>query len=98
MRERGCEAADLLVRPDEDVEGRMLEPERHSTGIVIGASVRLASRLAPVFERIPNAVRRGAPAAPIAFNTGPDRSAAAAERWLSPKPASGGSPADRRGG
>ncbi len=50
--------------------------------IVIGGGIRVPSRGLTLFERVINAVHRGAPATPIAFNTSPNDSADAAARWL----------------
>lgn len=50
--------------------------------IVIGAGVRVPKSAFPLFERVINAVHRGAPGTPIAFNTIPTDTADAAERWL----------------
>ena len=50
--------------------------------IVIGGGIRIPSRGLRLFERVINAVHRGAPGTPIAFNTSPGDSAEAAARWL----------------
>jgi hypothetical protein len=50
--------------------------------VVIGAGVRMPPRNLLLFERVVNAVHRGAPNAHIAFNTTPIDSADAAQRWL----------------
>jgi hypothetical protein len=50
--------------------------------VVIGAGLRNPPKSLLLFERVVNAVHRGAPGAAIAFNTRPDDSAAAAARWL----------------
>ena len=50
--------------------------------IVIGGGIRIPSRGLQLFERVINAVHRGAPGTPIAFNTSPRDSADAAARWL----------------
>lgn len=42
----------------------------------------MTTKHVPEFETVVNAVREGAPGTPIAFNSGPDTSAEAAQRWL----------------
>ena len=85
MRERGWAAEHLSIRAD-DPQLREHILERLGTGrydcIVIGAGVRLTVKHVPVFERVVNAVRQGAPTTPIAFNAAPDGSGEAAARWL----------------
>jgi hypothetical protein len=81
---RGWDADVGLFRPDEtagpNVE-RLLASKSYDC-VVIGAGVRLSSRLLPVFEAVINAVHKAAPHAKVAFNTRPDDSADAAARWL----------------
>ncbi|MET0273279.1 MAG: hypothetical protein ABW360_09835 [Phenylobacterium sp.] len=50
--------------------------------VVIGAGIRNPPNNLGLLETVINAVHRHAPNAAIAFNTRPDDSAAAAERWL----------------
>ncbi len=54
----------------------------HWDCIVIGGGIRVPSRSLPLFEWVINAVHRGAPGTPIAFNTSPGDSADAAARWV----------------
>ena len=83
MKARGLEAAPCLILPDSSAEATIAASlAEHWDCIVIGAGVRLPSRALPLFERVVNAVRSGAPGTPIAFNTNPNDSADAAERWL----------------
>lgn len=49
--------------------------------IVIGGGLRLPVNLL-LFEKVINAVHRRAPETPIAFNTRPEDSPEAAQRWL----------------
>lgn len=51
--------------------------------VVIGAGLRRPAAHYLLFETVINAIHRHAPRAAIAFNTRPEDSAAAAERWLS---------------
>jgi hypothetical protein len=84
MAARGWEAALCLVRPDEtavrDVLAR-LGAARFDC-VVIGGGLRVPARGLLLFEAILNAVHRAAPDAAIAFNTRPEDTAAAAERWV----------------
>jgi hypothetical protein len=50
--------------------------------VVIGAGVRLPPKSLTLFEAIVNSVHKTAPNTPIAFNTEPEDSAAAAARWV----------------
>jgi hypothetical protein len=82
---RGWDVELCLFPPDETAEAIIA---RHLAAadfdvVVIGAGVRLPPRNLQLFERVVNAVHRGAPRAAIAFNTTPMDSDAAAARWLS---------------
>ena len=82
--ERGWEADLGLIRPDETAVPavvRLLASKSYDC-VVIGAGVRLPHRGLALFEAVINAVRKAAPGAAIAFNTGPHDSADAAGRWL----------------
>lgn len=50
--------------------------------VVIGGGIRKSEPLVTFFEHIVNLVRRHAPGAAIAFNTGVGGSVEAAKRWL----------------
>ena len=50
--------------------------------VVIGGGIRMPRANLELFEAVVNAVRRHAPAVPIAFNTSPQNSVSAAARWL----------------
>jgi hypothetical protein len=50
--------------------------------IVVGAGVRLPPRNLSLLETVINAIAAAAPGVPIAFNTVPQDSAAAAARWV----------------
>src|SRR5512135_346395 len=81
---RGWEADVGFIRPDESA-GPTVERQLASKSydcVVIGAGVRLSSRLLTIFEAIINVVHKAAPSATIAFNTRPEDSADAAARWL----------------
>lgn len=86
MRERGWEVDVCLIRFQDEpgIVGRMVERQLRSAAydcVVVGGGVRLPSNYL-VFEAVINAVHRAAPAAAIAFNSGPEESADAAGRWL----------------
>jgi hypothetical protein len=51
--------------------------------VVIGAGLRRPASQYLLFEAVINAIHRHAPGAAIAFNTRPEDSVEAAERWLS---------------
>jgi hypothetical protein len=84
IQARGWIAETCSINPDETaipaVE-RQLAAHRYDC-IVIGAGLRLPPNRLTLFEAVINAVRRGAPQSPIAFNTRPDDSGAAAARWI----------------
>ncbi|WP_411122821.1 hypothetical protein [Streptomyces sp. x-19] len=48
----------------------------------VGGGIRKTEQLLPLFEQIVNLIRRHAPQAAIAFNTGGGDSFEAAQRWL----------------
>jgi hypothetical protein len=50
--------------------------------VVVGGGIRKPEELLELFERIVNLVRRHAPGAAIAFNSGPGDTFEAAARWL----------------
>jgi hypothetical protein len=83
MKARGWEAGFCSILPDESAETTIAASlAKHWDCIVIGGGIRIPSRGLALFERVVNAVRRGAPATPIAFNTSPNDTADAAARWL----------------
>lgn len=84
MAARGWEADNCFVQPD-DSAGPALEQALANARydcVVIGAGVRLPPSRFLILEALINAARRGAPEAPIAFNTAPHDSGAAAARWI----------------
>ena len=83
MAARGWEAVFCSILTDATVEATIAASlaERWDC-IVIGGGIRIPSRGLRLFERVINAVHRGAPGTPIAFNTSPGDSAEAAARWL----------------
>ncbi len=84
MKGRGWEAAFCPILPDGSAEATIAASlAEHWDCIVIGGGIRVPSKSLPLFERVINAVHRGGPGTPIAFNTSPDDTADAAARWLS---------------
>ena len=84
MDRRGWLTENCFINPDETavptVERRLADARYDC--VVVGAGVRLpASRLA-LFEAVVNAIRRAAPQTPIAFNSRPEDTGAAAARWI----------------
>ena len=83
MKARGWEAAFCAILADDSAEAKIASClEQPWDCVVIGGGIRLPSRSLLLFERVVNAVGRGAPGTPIAFNTSPNDSADAAARWL----------------
>ena len=83
MTARGWEGAFCGILPDDSAEAALsVSLGEKWDCIVIGGGIRLPSAGLLLFERVLNAVHRGAPGTPIAFNTSPDESADAAARWL----------------
>jgi hypothetical protein len=84
IAERGWQADLCMIAPD-NTAGPALEKRLASATydcVVIGAGLRLPPKSLLLFERVVNAVHRGAPDAAIVFNTRPEDSAEAAARWL----------------
>ena len=83
MRGRGWEPGFCSILTDDSVEGAIAEclAERWDC-VVIGGGIRIPKSGLHLFERVINAVRKGSPGTPIAFNTTPNDSADAAARWL----------------
>ncbi len=84
MRDRGWTAEQCLVEPDATAAAevrRKLAGARYDC-VVIGGGIRLPPRSYLLFEAVINAVHRGAPDAAIAFNTSPETSTDAVERWV----------------
>ena len=83
MEAKGWRAAFCSILTDDTAEATIATSlAEHWDCIVIGGGIRIPSRGLHLFERVINAVHRGAPATPIAFNTSPNDSADAAARWI----------------
>jgi hypothetical protein len=86
MTERGWEADTCMIAPDATAEPAIAAQlaQKAYDCVVIGGGLRLPPRSLPLFERVVNAVHRGAPGAAIAFNTRPENTAEAAARVIDP--------------
>lgn len=85
MKSRGWETDLCSLLMDDTMEAIIASSlMEHWDCIVIGAGVRLPFKGLKLFERVLNAVHRGAPQTPIAFNTSPNDTGDAAARWLGP--------------
>ena len=83
MKARGWEGAFCSILPDDSAEATVASSlAEHWDCIVVGGGIRVPSAGLRLFERVLNAVHRGAPKTPIAFNTSPSNTADAAARWL----------------
>ena len=81
---RGWDGDQCMIPPDERA-GPMLEAQLAGAAydcVVIGGGLRMPPKSLALFERVVNAVHKGAPGAVIAFNTRPEDTADAAARWL----------------
>lgn len=84
MKSRGWDGGFCSILPNDSAEAAIAASLAEPWDcIVIGGGIRVPSSSLLLFERVINAVHRGAPGTPIAFNTSPDNSADAAARWLS---------------
>ncbi|WBO21054.1 hypothetical protein [Sphingomonas abietis] len=84
IAEHGWEGTQCMVKPDETAVATVEQALANMSYacVVIGGGVRLAHNSVPILEAIVDAVRRLAPATPIAFNEGPEKSLEAAQRWV----------------
>ena len=83
MRQRGWQAEFCSILPDASAEATIAASLSEPWDcIVIGAGIRVPGKGLALFERVLNAVHRGAVGTPVAFNTSPTNTADAASRWL----------------
>ncbi len=83
MERRGWHAEFCSILPDASAEAAIAASLAAKWDcIVIGGGIRIPASNLRLFERVIDAVRRGAPDTPIAFNTTPEDTADAASRWL----------------
>jgi hypothetical protein len=84
MVDRGWDGDLCMIAPDDtgiaELSARLAKTPYDC--VVIGGGLRLPAKSLVFFERVVNAVHRGAPQAAIAFNTRPEDSAEAAARWI----------------
>ncbi len=84
MEARGWQGDLCMITPDDQglaALAEQLTAARYDC-VVIGAGIRLPTARLHLFEKVLNLVHRGAPGAAIAFNTHPEDTVAAMERWL----------------
>ena len=83
MTARGWEPGFCSILPDESAEATITASlAEHWDYIVIGGGIRIPSKCLDLFERVIDAVHRGAAGTPTAFNTSLNDTAVAAARWL----------------
>ena len=73
-----------MIAPDDagiDVLEKQLAGASYEC-VVIGGGLRLPPKSLLLFEKVVNAVHKGAPTSAIALNTDPEDTAEAAARWL----------------
>jgi hypothetical protein len=84
MTDRGWDGDLCMIAPDDagiaELAARLAKTPYDC--VVIGGGLRLPPNGLVFFERVVNAVHRGAPNAAIAFNTHPEDTAEAAARWI----------------
>ncbi|MCE4941692.1 hypothetical protein LVX13_00865 [Streptomyces albulus] len=80
----GIDASMTLIAFDASAEPALVESltKQPWDVVVVGGGIRKTEQLLPLFEQIVNLIRRHAPQAAIAFNTGGGDSVEAAQRWL----------------
>ena len=82
MKARGWEADFCALRTDDTAEATIAAALRERPDCVIGGGIRMPRSNLLFFERVVNAIGRHAPGTPVAFNTSPEDSTAAAGRWV----------------
>jgi hypothetical protein len=84
MTDRGWDGDLCMIAPDDSGIAELSEELAKTTYecVVIGGGLRLPPKSLALFERVVNAVHRGAPQAAIAFNTRPEDTAEVAARWI----------------
>jgi len=80
---RGWQGELCLISPDDsgvrEVEHRLASQSYDC--VVVGGGIRVPPRRLMLFEALINVIHRSAPTAAIAFNTTPENTAEAAQRW-----------------
>ena len=84
MAERGWVGDICNIAPNDDGIATLEKQLASATYdcVVIGAGLRLPPKGLLMFENVVNSIHRVAPACAIAFNTRPEDTAEAADRWV----------------
>lgn len=84
VTERGWDADLCMIAPDDAGIAMLVAQLAKATYdcAVVGGGLRLPPKSLQFFERVVNAIHKGAPKAAIAFNTRPEDTAEAAARWI----------------
>jgi hypothetical protein len=84
LRELGYDAKWLLVDRGETAEAVVAAALKEKTFdcVLVGAGIRTIPPMFSLFEKLINVVHAGAPHAKICFNTVPEDSAVAVQRWV----------------
>jgi len=84
LRELGYDAKWLLLDRGETAEAVVSAALKEKTFdcVLVGAGIRTIPPMFPLFEKLINVVHEGAPHAKICFNTVPEDSAVAVQRWV----------------
>jgi hypothetical protein len=84
LRELGYDAKWLLLDRGETAEAVVSAALKEKTFdcVLVGAGIRTIPPMFLLFEKLINAVHAGAPHAKICFNTVPEDSAVAVQRWV----------------
>jgi hypothetical protein len=80
----GCEVHQCLLEPGTTDESAVLTALSQSTFdcVMIGAGLRAALEETTLFERVINAIHQNAPSAKLCFNSHPNNTVEAVQRWL----------------
>ena len=83
MRSRGWQVAFCSLHQNDSAEATLAASLKAGWDcVVVGGGIRVPRRNLVFFEQVVNAIHRGAPGVPIAFNTSPENTVEAAARWL----------------
>ena len=84
IAERGWVGDVCNIPPDDDGIATLEKQLASATYdcVVIGAGLRLPPKGLLMFEKVVNSIHKTAPGAAIAFNTRPEDTAEAADRWV----------------
>ena len=84
IAERGWVGDICNIPPDDDGIATLEKQLASATYdcVVIGGGLRLPPKGLLMFEKVVNTIHKGAPGSAIAFNTRPEDTAEAADRWV----------------